>query len=675
MNILLLAATLCFGHDCRPVDGTKFPIKPSDQSRQFVWTSADAKSVVFGTAAAKAAEIDVAGNDLRDVTLSVRGNAARVWPAETTISIQTSPLKAPEWKTAVAAKDIAKLTSLRVPRGRVMLSIAAPHHVTERRPLPADGNVALREVTLAPSPVVSGKVVKRGEKGDEPLMGAQVTRPDGKIVAATDEQGAFRGELADPVPDQLVVVHPGFGAKIVPLAKQLPPEQDLGAIQLAAGHALTVHVKLPDNVDPKKVHVALWQETPARHEYTPIRTFVMAGKEGDFAFADLAPGAYHVIVSGEEPLEHLSAGVKMGDKDEEKSIAVAPFRVEGTAKIGQRPIAEGIVGMNDRTRWEEGMPIRDGKFGGVLWQTGAPEHAWIQTDEAHETLKPPELGADPTTWTIELKDRRVAGRVFDAETKQPVEHAELRIETATAHSRGYMSGTVQPDGSYAVVTAEDGTYTLKVSAPGYMAETAKFDFAETDRDSQSHDFALTRGVAARLEVLTPAGQPIAEAMIVDGVNSDGHNPDRFFSTGPDGRATVQMKPNEVRTLWVIPREGSFAVARVSAGEKPVQIVVPPPAGALKLNVHRDEKATKVYAAVVLRWNGELVPQPVMLRVGSDFGKLDRLPAGAYDVWSVLLQPGAAMWAPLIGYIPPWPPVRVGLTGGEAAADVVPQAPR
>src|SRR4029079_10931957 len=320
------------------------------------------------------------------------------------------------------------------------------------------------------------------------------------------------------------------------------------------------------------------QETPARHEYTPIRTFVMAGKEGDFAFADLAPGAYHVIVSGEGPLEHLSAGVKMGDKDEEKSIAVAPFRVEGTAKIGQRPIAEGIVGMNDRTRWEEGMPIRDGKFGGVLWQTGAPEHAWIQTDEAHETLKPPELGADPTGWTIELKDRRVAGRVFDAETKQPVEHAELRIETATAHSRGYMSGKGQPDGSYAVVTAEDGTYTLKVSAPGYMAETAKFDFAETDRDSQSHDFALTRGVAATLEVLTPAGQPIAEAMIVDGVNSDGHNPDRFFSTGPDGRATVQMKPNEVRTLWVIPREGSFAVARVSAGEKPGQIVVPPPAG-------------------------------------------------------------------------------------------------
>src|SRR4029078_4826120 len=109
-----------------------------------------------------------------------------------------------------------------------------------------------------------------------------------------------------------------------------------------------------------------------------------------------------------------------------------------------------------------------------------------------------------------------------------------------------------------------------------------------------------------------------------------------YTRATHGRATVQMKLSEVLTLWVIPREGSFAVARVSAGEKPVQIVVPPPAGVWNLNVHRDEKATKVYAAVVLRWNGELVPQPVMLRVGSDFGKLDRLPAGAHHRWAVLL---------------------------------------
>ena len=671
MNILLLAATLCFGTDCRAVDGTKFAIKPAEQSRAFVWTSTDGKSVVFGTAAAKATEIDVGANDLRDVALSVRGNASRGWPAETTIAIQTSPTsKAPEWKTAIAAKDIAKLTTLRVPRGRALLSFAAPHHLTERRPLPPDGNVALREVTLAPLPVVSGKVVKRGEKGDEPVMAAHVTRPDGKIVATTDEQGAFRGELVEPVPDELLVLHAGFGTNTVHLAKQLPPEQDLGAIQLAAGHTLTVHVKLPDSVDPKKVHVALWQETTGRHELTPMRTFTMGGKDGDFAFADLSPATYHVIVSGAEPLEHLSADVKMGDKDEEKSISVAPFRVDGTAKVGQRPIAEGSIGLNDRTRWEVGMPIRDGKFGGVLWQTGVV-HAWIHTDEVQDTLNSPELGADPSTWDIVLKDRRVAGRIFDAETKEPVARAELRIETATKSSRGYMGGKVQPDGSYAVLASEDGTYTLKVSAPGYIAETAKFDFAETDEASRAHDFALTHGVAAKLEVVTPAGQPIAGAMIIDGINADGHNPDRYYTTGPEGRAIVQMKPNDVRTLWIVPREGSFAVARVSPSDKPVQIVVPPPAGALKLNIKRDEKS-KLFPAVVVRWNGELVPQPVLMRVGSDFGKHDRLPAGAYDVWAVLVQPGVSTWAPLIGYVPPWPPVRVGLTGGEAVADVVPQ---
>jgi hypothetical protein len=99
----------------------------------------------------------------------------------------------------------------------------------------------------------------------------------------------------------------------------------------------------------------------------------------------------------------------------------------------------------------------------------------------------------------------------------------------------------------------------------------------------------------------------------------------------------------------------------------VQVVVPPPAGALKLNVTPNENAE-----VVIRWNGELVPQPVMVRVGSDWGRLNRLPAGAYEVWSVLLQPQGARLAPLIGYVPPWPPVRVGLTAGEVTAEVVAQ---
>jgi hypothetical protein len=41
------------------------------------------------------------------------------------------------------------------------------------------------------------------------------------------------------VPEQLVVAHPGYGTKVVPLQKQLPADTSLGAIQLAAGRTLT----------------------------------------------------------------------------------------------------------------------------------------------------------------------------------------------------------------------------------------------------------------------------------------------------------------------------------------------------------------------------------------------------------------------------------------------------
>lgn len=672
MNVLLLAATLCFGHDCRPVDGIKFPIEAKAQARPFVWTSADGKSIVFGTAEANAKEIDLGSKDLREVTLSVRGSAARGWPAETTIALRSGP-KTPEWTTVVLAKAIANLATIRAPRGRYRLTIAAPHHRIDSRALALDSNVALREVVLAPAPVISGTVVTRGEKGDVPVAGAFVARSDEKLAGTTNEEGAFRVELADPLPDQLVVSHAGFATKIVPLERQLPPDVNLGAIQLAAGHTLTLHVKLPDALDPKNVLVRLAADTKQKYETTLLLT---RKAEPEVVLHDIAPGSYTIIVTGTDPLERLEVPLTMEEKDEERTIAIAPFRVQGSAKIGQAPLADGAIHINDRTGWRAEMPVHDGAFSGVLWQPGKLS-AYLQFQGSGEFVTSPELGADPSAWDIVLKDRRIAGRIVDAETKEPVEKATMSLQIGYPDGRhGYTNAEVR-DGAYSILATKAGTYELRVQAPGYVNDSAKIEIAETDEGTRTRDFTLLRGIKATIEVVSAAGQPIAGAEVDEGLSSDGFNPARVYRTDGAGRLTLQFRPDETRTLYVMPQEGSFAVAHLTAprDERPLQIVVPPATGSLHVTMKRAPDADS-YPNVVMRYNGEMLPPFAMRGAGvlaptPNERVYQRLPAGLYELWAVQFPPGAFL-EKLIGWVPRTPPVRVGVTSGEAVAEVAAQ---
>ena len=443
---------------------------------------------------------------------------------------------------------------------------------------------------------------------------------------------------------------------------------------LPAGHTLTLHVKLPEALDPKKVFVGVYTEAPGRHLTQSIVSRALS--EGDIRIPDLAAGSYQVVVHGSDPLERFSTMVKIGDKDEERTLTVSPFRVQGTAKIGQTPIASGSVGFTDRSGWEANMPIAGGAFGGVMWQTGVMR-AWVKAGGSTLILDSPELGADPSAWDIVLKDRRIAGRIVDAETKQPL-RASLRIQTRTGSSRGYFGGEVQPDGTYEVLATEPGTYELRVEARGYLNETATFDVAEADEGTRAHDFALTKGIAGTIEVVSANGQPIPAAGVFEGFNSDGHNPDRFYSTDAAGRVTLQFRPNETRTLYVVPQDGSFAIAHVAAprDDKPVQIVVPRPAGSLKVTIKGERPPKGHFTVPVVRYNGELLPRYVIDRryTSSGVGEIDYvgLPAGAYEVWAVSLPQTAAGYAPLLGYVPRTPPVRAGVTAGEAAVEVVAQ---
>ena len=77
--------------------------------------------------------------------------------------------------------------------------------------------------------------------------------------------------------------------------------------------------------------------------------------------------------------------------------------------------------------------------------------------------------------------------------------------------------------------------------------------------------------------------------------------------------------------------------------------------------------------LVFRFNGELIPQPVILHLTGQYEnaptlRVPNLPAGAYEIWAVPVVNYAL--AALAGRVPSRAPLRVGLTMGEQSFTVV-----
>lgn len=674
--------TICFGTDCTPTTGTAFDVKPADAERRFVWTSADGSRFVLGTLPAKAASIDLQQKDAHTVTLSVRGDVQRGWPVDTRFSIAAG--KDSGWRWDVPAKVMAKPVSVRVPRGGYSMQIAAAHHKMERRPLKIDAADLPLQVVLAPLPAVTGRVVTLKKIGDdkEPkevaVAAAQLADSEAKILGATNEQGAFRIELPDARTEELVVSSPGLGNRVVPL-HILTPDTDLGVIRLSSGVKLAIHIARADSVRSKPLHAKLTEASKTQYENTNIASRELKAGEDDLVFADLSEGEYYLTLSGDGPLEKLTTVIPIKAEDVSKEIRLTPFQLLGTVRIGNEPLHDGTVGVHDINHtWTADAAIdNQGRFGGAMWQSEGIG-GWVKSKEtgAMPVDKSPTLEGDPATWDIAFRRRLITGRIFDADTKEPIASAGLHMETETKSpspsgqtgvSRLYSTIDVAADGTYSILATKEGVYDLAATAPEHVPQKTTVEIAAED-ESKTADFPLTKGIEQIIDFVWPNGDPVANAMVMEGVARDGHNAAWLGGTDPSGRLKLRMRSGDTKTLFIVPREGSFAPVHVVGDErKPMRVVVPQPAASL-LYTFKDAQQKQVMAMVAMRWNGEWVPGSVVSRLKisrTDTGALRMalLPAGSYELWGIRpgLQP---VLAP-----PPREPVRVGLSSGEQSVEI------
>ena len=463
--------------------------------------------------------------------------------------------------------------------------------------------------------------------------------------------------------------------------QKLPPirtetDIDLGRITLTKGHPLIVKIKRPDAAKPARV--ALILAVPDRYRHSQIATREITGREQEVTFDSVGEGKYLVLIEGSEPLEKLEVPIEV-EKDEAETrdtITIDPYRLDGTVRFGDELLADGSIEIIARGHtWRESVPIVNGKFGGTMWQRGTVSAFVRAGKQMGEFLTSPSLGDDPSHWDVKIEKRLISGRVFDAETNKPVSEVGMQCVAETENSRSYGGVTVKEDGSYQILANRPGTYTLRIQSQDYLAVETEVKIAAEDK-SRTLDFPLERGVMQPLEIVTPAGEAIRDAMILEGVQPDRVNPRQMFPVDPSGRFTLRGKAGETRLLYVIPRGGSFAIVRVvipqnSAQAKPLQVIVAPPLSTLRVQT-LDKDKKPVRAGLLIRYNGEFLPNAIARFLADEYigtnasgeAVLSRFPAGTYELWALtsrgdeeaIIASGGTLRAP----------ARVGLSGGVQA---------
>jgi hypothetical protein len=550
------------------------------------------------------------------LSFSMRGDRARGWPVKTKVTLVSA---AAAKELTIEAADARKPVSVEVPEGTYKLTIAAEHHRVYSRMLELDKDLSLPEIPLAAIPAISGRVVAREKEIEIPLAGAQVM--DGpKQLATTNEQGLFRVELSDPrTPDSITIVHTGQAPATVPLFENLAAENELGTITLPRGATLTVILDRRYR-ERKMLMVSVVGKTSASREVKPNET--------EASFSGIPPGDVQVVVKGTEPLEAMNEKVEMRTDDQDHTMVIAPFSLDGRVMLGNDSLRGGGTIEIASAGWRAPVTIDDeGRFGGTMWQTGKVT-GWLKTPFSPIPIMEgsPELGSDPSSWTIMLKRRFIEGHVFDAATKEPVIKGRIEVTVTAGERRSESTVDVAKDGRFSIPAMQNGRYDLRASADAHADQRKTWTLGQND-ESKTVDFALEGGVEAEIWCVGADGQPAQRAQVfVD----DG----RVIVADAKGKAVLRLHSGETRTVYVMAWNGSFATTDLRAtrsGDFSLQVIVPRPAGSLRIT-NRQRTPVRISFA------GRELPAALVqsLRGGSgdpDVLQLMRLPAGDYGIWS------------------------------------------
>ncbi|HET6883470.1 MAG TPA: M56 family metallopeptidase, partial [Pirellulales bacterium] len=178
----------------------------------------------------------------------------------------------------------------------------------------------------------------------------------------------------------------------------------------------------------------------------------------------------------------------------------------------------------------------------------------------------------------------VSGNVVDAETQQPL--AEFRVIPGIRSSESHMNWVrreqfTATDGKYSVRQTDDYfAHLVRIEADGYQPAVSRD--IKSDEGSVTIDFSLKKGMNATATVLTPTGEPAAEAKVALGVagsqiaveNGDIDESSTYCARqNTDAAGVFKFPPQDQEFQLVITHPSGFAHVKATANTLPETIAL------------------------------------------------------------------------------------------------------
>lgn len=653
---------LCFGTACSDAS-CGATVAPADVARPFVLTTA-VRTHVLGILAARATEIACTGSA---VELRIASKAA---PGGTHVIIRDE--RDVRWELPLSASDIGEPLTLRMARGAYRLEIEAPHAVRHRATFDVDGDTARVAATLVPLPVLTGTVTEKATK--QPLGGAIVHAGE-DYAAVTDAAGRFRIEL-DPEqwPELLTIDAIGFGQKAVAVPGTRV-SASLDEIQLAPAGAIAVRI---EQTNPGEVmRVQLLERAHGESTGRVVKSVEVAPTDPApvIRFDSLDAGHYVVMAQGDEVWERRGELADLaGGETKELLLRIAPFPLSLRAEFRGQPLRKARFFLTSRDGlWTERLDADDsGEAAMQLWQGGRMKVAVLDDEMnvphiARKTVS--ETGA--TQWHIVVPNHEISGVVLDSKSGKPVPNAAVALNIRASDGQLGVKTRSDDNGVFRFAPVPHGKHTLKAAAASYPPGEIAYTFLEPET-TRKIVIRLDAASTVALTVVDSAGAPVAGAQVIDyrGIQRLG-----LSTTDATGQVRIPLPAGEMRDVFVIPREGSFAFTTLRHAGEPVTLRVPPATSRITLRAESTAQDPIPNVSVVVRYDGRVLPPAVLealvalqgSRANSDSqGRIvfRTMPAGVYEFWPVASD---AELRAVAGGAGPAAPVKIAAAPGENVA--------
>jgi hypothetical protein len=631
----MIAGRLCItGSECvRYKCGQK--VTPAPVSRGYHFVADGETTYILGTL--KAGETAITCDSSGTIELRV---SAPSLPRDGRVRVAIGGESNHSWELSLSGKQL-RSSVIRTPaHGPWTLTFEKEHFRTIRKTVRIGERPEVLTAVLEPLPVISGRVFERGTISG---VGGATVKTDVGTVAIAEADGSFAFE-ADPDkwPAAIVVSAAGFAETAEPIAKAQRTAR-LEDIFLHRGGSIIVEMFLPNIEDV--VQVELRKLRSGDMVGAPWRsvTPTAAGEGISARFDGVEPGQYLVLAKGKEPCEQHGKTVLLDDDAEIKvALNITPVRLRFRATVGGEPLTGARVNYkNIDGRWE--ASFKTGPEGDVmlaLWQTG-PSRAGIFSDGLMNIpyFERRELADDEDLeWIFEIIPRRITGTVVDARTGAPIPNAVLSLRV-----RGETSFAVKarsdPAGRFEFFPVPYGTHTITAASATHLEGRVSYTFSEPS-DSRDVTVRLEGGASVKLRVLDGAGAPVVHAVAMQ---YKGLQQTRMSLTDENGVAEVLVPEGEERDVFVVPRDGSFAITRVSSSPPEATIRLPWGTSRIEIRAESESRQPIGNVSVAIRYNKTVLPREVVQAFGNIQGSrtssngdgniiLDHMPSGLYELW-------------------------------------------